>query len=98
MEAGRVGGEKAKPFLRRKDEGEPEVPPVGRQRSLRTRSRKKNVDTGWPSHGSRDRERAVRFPACAGLSRDDWPQHQDPALRENIGMKRRLNVFIWTGF
>src|SRR5713226_1294139 len=50
---------KTKSFLRRKDEGETEVPPAGRQRSLWTRSRKKDVDTGWPSHGSRDRERAV---------------------------------------
>src|SRR6266849_6822091 len=45
---------KTKSFLRRKDEGETEVPPAGRQRSLWTRSRKKDVDTGWPSHGSRD--------------------------------------------
>src|SRR5260370_37214726 len=50
---------KTKSFLRRKDEGETEVPPAGRQRSLWTRSRKKDVDTGWPSHGSRDRQRAV---------------------------------------
>src|SRR2546421_12222594 len=30
----------------------PEAPPAGRRRPLRTRSRKKDVDTGWPSHGS----------------------------------------------
>src|SRR6266852_4847411 len=52
---------KTKSFLRRKDEGETEVPPAGRQRSLWTRSRKKDVDTGWPSHGSRNRQRAVLF-------------------------------------
>src|SRR6266542_7103963 len=43
---------KTKSFLRRKDKGEPEAPPVGRRRPLRTRSRKKDVDTEWPSHGS----------------------------------------------
>src|SRR5216684_2329067 len=51
---------KTKSFLRRKDEGETEVPPAGRQRSLWTRSRKKDVDTGWPSHGSHDRKGVVR--------------------------------------
>src|SRR5437868_2205288 len=76
MEAGRIGGEKQKPFLRRKNQGKPEAPPAGRRRPLRTRSRKKVVDTGWPSHGSRARRKRASYFASLQLSPRSHVRHQ----------------------